>query len=399
MNKVLSVVMVIAVLLGVVGCSATPAAPAAPTAAPAAPAATEAPAAPAATEAPAAPAATEVPAAPAEDPVKGKTIGFINAGPDDYYAQFGDALKAIAKAEGMNVVELNSDYKPEKELANVQDLVARGVDAIAVITAGAAGSAASIKAASDANVPIFFIAGKPELMEGTDLTGHVTDNFVILGYQLGQWVAKNHPGTKCVQIPGFLGQGTAEGQIVGFNLGLTEGGNEECKVLKSSEWQSDKAIPIAQDLIASGEEFDVIFGANGETVRGILQVFNELGVKDKVVVSINGKEEEWEWLKDGREAATVPNPPSLNADLAVQQIMRHFKGEAFEQYLQIKPFAVITKDNVGEAVPWNVENYLKGRAANTFKWDLGYYEEQYKANQQMFTDFDAKLAEYMKTQQ
>lgn len=388
MNKALSIVLVTAVLLGVVGCSAP-----APTAAPAAPAAPAA-----ATQAPAA-APTAAPAAPAADPVKGKTIGFINAGPDDYYAQFGDALKAIAAAEGMNVVELNSDYKPEKELANVQDLVARGVDAIAVITAGAAGSAASIKAAYDAKVPIFFIAGKPELMEGTDVTGHVTDNFVILGYQLGQWVAENYPKTKCVQIPGFLGQGTAEGQIVGFNLGLTEGGNEECKVLKSSEWQSDKAIPIAQDLIASGEEFDVIFGANGETVRGILQVFDELGVKDKVVVSINGKEEEWEWLKDGREMASVPNPPSLNADLAVQQIMRHFRGEPFVQYLQIKPFAVITKENVGEAVPWNTQNYLAGRATNSFKWQLSYYEEQFKANEQMFIDFDAKLAEYMKTQQ
>lgn len=387
MNKVVSLVLVVAVLLGVVGCSApAPAAPAAATQAPAAPAA--------ATEAPAAAATT----APAADPVKGKTIGFINAGPDDYYAQFGDALKAIAAAEGMSVVELNSDYKPEKELANVQDLIARGVDAIAVITAGAAGSAASIKAAYDAKVPIFFIAGKPELAAGTDLTGHVTDNFVILGYQLGQWVAKNYPKTKCVQIPGFLGQGTAEGQIVGFNLGLTEGGNEECKVLKSSEWQSDKAIPIAQDLIASGEEFDVIFGANGETVRGILQVFDELGVKDKVVVSINGKEEEWEWLKEGKEMASVPNPPSLNADLAVQQIMRHFRGEPFVQYLQIKPFAVITKDNVAAAIPWKIDNYMKGRAANAFKYDLAYYEEQYKANEKMFSDFDAKLAEYMKTQ-
>ena len=158
----------------------------------------------------------------AADPVKGKTIGFINAGPDDYYAQFGKTLKAVAETYGMNVVEVNSDYKPEKELANVQDLAAKGVDAIAVITAGAAGSAASIKAANDAKVPIFFIAGKPELQPGTDLTGHVTDNFVILGYQLGQWVAKNYPNAKCVEIPGFLGQGPAEGQIVGFQMALDE---------------------------------------------------------------------------------------------------------------------------------------------------------------------------------
>src|SRR5208337_3751145 len=78
---------------------------------------------------------------------KGKTIGFVNAGPDDYYAQFGKSLVAVAKSYGMNVVEVNSNYKPEKELANVQDLIAKGVDAIAVITAGAAGSAKSIKAA------------------------------------------------------------------------------------------------------------------------------------------------------------------------------------------------------------------------------------------------------------
>lgn len=381
MNKVLAIVLVVVMAVVASACGGAPTA--APTAAPAAPAAQQ-------------PAAQPAAAKPAADPVKGKTIGFINAGPDDYYAQFGKTLKAVAESYGMKVIEVNSDYKPEKELANVQDLVAKGVDAIAVITAGAAGSAASIKAAYDHKVPIFFIAGKPEVQAGSDLTGHVTDNFVILGYQLGQWVAKNHPNAKCVEIPGFLGQGPAEGQIVGFQMALDEAKQAECKLLKSSEWQSDKAIPITQDLIASGTPFDVIFGANGETVRGILQVFGELNVKNKVVVSVNGKEEEWQWLKDGKEMATVPNPPSLNADLCVQQIVRYFKGQKFEKYLQIKPFAVVTKDNVGQAIPWDTENYMKGRATNSFKYDLAYYEEQYVANKDTFAKFDAKLNEYMK---
>ena len=148
MNKLITLVLLVAVVLS--ACAA----PAAPTAAPAA------------TTAPAATAAPAATTAPAADPVKGKTIGFINAGPDDYYAQFGKTLKAVAETYGMNVIEVNSDYKPEKELANVQDLAAKGVDAIAVITAGAAGSAASIKAANDANIPIFFIAGKPDLRPG-----------------------------------------------------------------------------------------------------------------------------------------------------------------------------------------------------------------------------------------
>jgi ribose transport system substrate-binding protein len=329
------------------------------------------------------------------DPVKGKKIGFINAGPDDYYAQFGKTLKAVAGTYGMDVTEVNSDYKPEKELANVQDMVSKGVDAIAVITAGAAGSAASIKAANDAKVPIFFIAGKPDLQPGTELTGHVTDNFVIMGYKIGQWVAKNYPKAKCVNIPGFLGQGPAEGEIVGFQLALDEAKMGTAPLLKSAEWQRTLAIPITQDLVASGRPFDVVFAANEETAAGVIQVFEEQNVKGKIIVSNNGKEDAWQWMKDGKMLATVPNPPSLNADLCIQQMVRYFKGEKFEKYLQIMPFDVLTKDNLDKAIPWNTENYIKGRASKQFTWDLAYYEDNYVKNKQMFDDFDAKVKAYM----
>ena len=326
----------------------------------------------------------------------GVKIGFVNAGPDDYYAQFGNTFKAIAEAYGMDVTELNSDYKPEKELANVQDLIAKGVEAIAVITAGAAGSATTIEAANEAGVPIFFIAGMPEMTGGASLTGHVTDNFVIMGYQIGKWVAENYPGSKGVFIPGFLGQGPAEGEIVGTELALAENNMPELFFTKSSEWQRTLAIPITQDLVASGREFDVIYACNEETAAGVIQVFEEQNVKGKIIVSFNGKEEGWAWLKSGQMVATSPNPPSLNADLCVQQIVRHLRGEAFLQYLQIMPWDVLTKENLDQAIPWITNDYLEGRAANNFQWSLEYYETQYSENKEMFVEFDEKFWEYMK---
>jgi ribose transport system substrate-binding protein len=331
----------------------------------------------------------------AQGDLTGVKIGFVNAGPDDYYAQFGNTFKAIAKTYGIEVTELNSDYKPEKELANVQDLIAKGVEAIAVITAGAAGSATTIEAANAAKVPIFFIAGRPETKAGTSLTGHVTDNFVIMGYQIGKWVAKNYPGSKGVFIPGFLGQGPAEGEIVGTELALAENKMPKLFFTKSSEWQRTLAIPIAQDLIASGREFDILYACNEETAAGVIQVFEENNIKDKIIVSFNGKEEGWVWLKSGKMAATSPNPPSLNADLCVQQIVRHLTGKSFVQYLQIMPWDVLTKENLSQAIPWITKDYLAGRAANKFKWSLEYYETQYNKNKKMFEDFDKKFLEYM----
>jgi len=324
-----------------------------------------------------------------------KTVGFINAGPDDYYAQFGDAFKAIAGLYGMKVIEVNSDYNPDKELANVQDMIAKNVDAIAVITAAAAGSAASISAAQEAGVPIFFIAGKPELDSGTDLTGHVTDNFVMMGYMIGQWVAEKYPDAVCVNMPGFLGQGPAEGEIVGFQMALTEAGMGEATILQSGEWQRTIAIPVAQDLIASGRDFDVIFAANEESAFGVIDVFEELGVEGKVVVSNNGKDDAWPYLIDGSIAATVPNPPSLNADLCIQQMLRYFNGEDFIQYLQIKPPFVLTADNLDQAIPWTVSDYLKKREANEFMWKLSDYEKNYLKNKDQFAMFDQKVAEYL----
>jgi ribose transport system substrate-binding protein len=325
----------------------------------------------------------------------GKTIGFVNAGPDDYYAQFGKTLTAVAKSYGMKVVEVNSDYKPEKELANVQDLIAKGVDAIAVITAGAAGSSKSIKAANDAKVPIFFIAGLPDLPPGGSFAGHVTDNFVIMGYRIGQWVAKNYPKAKCAEIPGFLGQGPAEGELVGFQLALDEANMGKAILLKSADWQRTKAIPVTEDLLASGKPWDVMFAANEETAAGVIQVLKEQNVTGKVIVSNNGKEEAWQWMKDGVMAATVPNPPSLNADLCIQQIVRYLNGQKFIADLQITPWDVLTKANVDKAIPWDTATYMKGRASNKFEWHLDYYEKLYGQNKKMFDDFDAKLKAYM----
>ena len=232
---------------------------------------------------------------------------------------------------------------------------------------------------------------------GTDLQGHVTDNFVMMGYLVGQWVAENYPDAQCVNIPGFLGQGPAEGEIVGFDMALEEAGMAPAIMTKSSEWQRTLAIPIAQDLIASGTEFDVVFCCNEETYFGVKQVFDELGVTDKVLVSNNGKDDAWPDLISGALAATVPNPPSLNADLCIQQIIAYLSGEDFVQYLQIKPPFVLTGDNVGEAIPWTVSDYLAGRANNTFQWKLSDYEAAYETNKADFERFDQAVADYLAT--
>ena len=358
-----------------------------------------------------APEGTPSPAPVDEPPVDGdvdlstKKLAFINAGPDDYYAAFGNAFKAVASTYGMETIEVNSEYSAEQEVANVQDMISAGVDAIAVISANAAGSATAIEVANQANIPIFYVGGRPELHEGSSLQGHVTDSFVMMGYMAGQWVAENYPGAKCVTIPGQLGQRMAEGEVVGFAMALEEAGMPELKVLASGGWQRELTIPIMEALIDSGEEFDVVFGANDETCFGIIQVLQERNIPIKqypddgkegiVVVSNNGKDTGWEAMQEGTLAISVPNPPSLSADLCVQQIVSYFLGQPYEVNIQITPALVLDATNYHQGISWKLDRYMEQRANNDFPWELSYYEASYRTNKEKYAAFDAAVDEYM----
>lgn len=351
------------------------------------------------------------PEASTEDagPLAGKKLAFINAGPDDYYAAFGNAFVAVAKSYGCtDITEVNSEYKAEKELANVQDMISAGCDAIAVISANAAGSAAAIAEANAAGVPIFYCGGRPELQEGSSIQGHVTDSFIQMGYLAGEWVAENYPEAKCVTIPGQLGQRMAEGEVVGFKMALQEAGMEELKVLASGGWQKELTIPIMEALIDSGEEFDVVFAANDETAFGVIQVLKERGITIKqypddgkegvVVVSNNGKDTGWDAMVAGDLAISVPNPPSLTADLCVQQMVAYFGGTAYEPYIQISPSIILDATNTDKGISWDLDTYMQQRVGNVFTWALADYEASYMAIKDKLEEFDKLVDEYMAAQ-
>ena len=305
-----------------------------------------------------------------------KRVAFINAGPDDYYKQFGDAFAAIGESYGWEVTEINSEYRPDKELSNVQDMINAGMDAIAVITVQMEAAGEATLLANEAGVPIFFVAGTPDESKGAKPDGHVTDNFLYMGWLVGMFVGNNYPEEQtCYTIEGFLGQGTAEAQTEGFRRGLEESSGAELVSLGSGEWQRTLAIPIMADLITSGKEWRVVYGANDEMTDGILTAMQEANIDaaEKVIVSSNGKELSWPWLRDGIVQAVSPNPPSLNADLCVQQIVAYFEGREYPTKIRIYAPEELRSDNLDSAIPWHVPDYVAGRNAGNFPYQLDYY--------------------------
>lgn len=316
--------------------------------------------------------------------LKGKKIGFLLAGPDDWYKKCVDTFTLLGKDLDWEVATLASDYKPDVELANVQDLVTKGVDAIVCITANVDNAGNTAKVANDAKIPIFFVGGLPVETASNagkfHYEGYSCDDYYGMGYVVGEYVADHNPGTKVVTLDGQYGMGAAELHAEGFQQALDDK-NSGIKAVSigTGGWARDQAIKVTGDLIASGRAFDVIFVMNEEMCAGTLQVFKEANIKDKGVVTCNAKEECWDWIKQGLVEATCPNPPTLNADLAFQQVVKYFKGEPFENTLKIyHTGGMLSKENIDQAMPWIPENYLAAKKAGKFNSDLSLYEQKQK---------------------
>ena len=52
---------------------------------------------------------------------------------------------------------------------------------------------------------------------------------------------------------------------------------------------------------------------------------------------------------------------------------RCFNNEEYKKVVRIIGSEILTKDNADTAIPWNLENYFKGRAAGDFRYELDYF--------------------------
>ncbi|MCP4381923.1 MAG: sugar ABC transporter substrate-binding protein [Hyphomicrobiales bacterium] len=298
-------------------------------------------------------------------------IGFVLAGPDVFYATGAEVFETLAEQNGHRVSFANSEYSPSKELANVEDFIARGVDVIVLLSANAEAGTQAAQRAKDAGIPIFFQSALPT-PEGYQIPdGIVSGNWIAMGKTVGLYVGENYPGENVALIEGFYGQGTTELIRKGFEEGVAEsGGGNEVVLNASGNWNRKDGLAVAQDFIASQKDFKVIYAMNEEMMAGTIQAIEEAGKQGEYALfSDNGKEIGWQWMKDGVMEGTVANPPTLEGDIIFQMVQAHLDGKDYPRHVyNTQPW--LTADNLDGAIPWDVEDYFARKASGEIVIDL-----------------------------
>jgi len=238
-------------------------------------------------------------------------IGFASQGPTNSWATvYDEALKARAAELNVELVYVSADGKEDKQVNDLNDLLAQGVDAVVVAPMGPA-IAAPVKRLTDAKVPVIACAG--ELPEATATV--VRDNR-LNGAMYAEWIAQkiNRKGN-IIMLSGILATQTAVNRKDAALEVFAK--YPDIKILDSGEtnWSPTEAKTLMEQLLTKhGDSIDAIWSDSGINDVGVIPVYVEAGKKIPPMTGepLNG------FLKLAKEHnvdfLAVGYPPTMSVD-------------------------------------------------------------------------------------
>lgn len=279
-------------------------------------------------------------------------LAYIRPTNEPYYKYGFDGAVMIGQAMGVEVVGYMSDQKADRELASIEDAITQKVDGIVLFSVSAQGLVAGVNKAYEAKIPIFMLFGYNE--EVLDkMVGTVQVDCKVSGSIMGNWVAENVPEGEVACIMGLPGRGDAECYRDAFIAEVEK--NSKLKMVASvpGDWNRQKAFSQMQNLITSYPDLKAVFVQNEDMALGAIKALEEAGKAGQVaIVSQNGAPYGLESIAAGGIKATAAWSPSQEAQLAVRMLVENIREKKTSPKLTLTPMKVITKQNVGDAAPW-----------------------------------------------
>lgn len=275
------------------------------------------------------------------------------AGTPWFEAQVKSAQQTAEKL-GMEIIILDAQNKPEKQVADLEDLVSRGVDAIVIDACHPTAVARGIEAANKAGIPVIAVDSAMDTSVGEVVTLITSDNYSI-GYGAGREVAKawNKKDARIVIMSGNPGDVEGWQRRTGFLSGFSEYLYEKFGAAKldvlaqryAGDWDPDKAMSQMQDLLVKfPNQIDVLFSEGDAMALGCLQAAKAANAKF-LVGSIDGQKEAIEALMQGEITAIGVNSAVETGKAGIEYALKKLKGETVPSRIYL-PSPVITKDNV-----------------------------------------------------
>ena len=266
-----------------------------------------------------------------------------------------ESMEEEAAARGYDYMMTNAEYDTEKQVADVEDLLAQDVDFLFIAPIDMDAIVPALSAAKEAGVPVILLDREATGTWGEDWLTTIIADYVQQGEMCGQWLVDNmgDEEVKIVEITGVVGGSDVRDRAQGIRNIVDQHDNMSIVATQTGEWSRSTAQEVMENIIQStGGDFNVVYCHNDEMALGAVLALKAAGMNpgtDVKVIAIDGQAEAVEAIIAGEMNAIATCSPRFGK-AAFDALEKYLAGETFEQYI-INTETLITIDNAEEQLP------------------------------------------------
>ena len=247
-----------------------------------------------------------------------------------FFVTLKEGAEAKAKELGHDLIVLDSQDNPAKELGNVEDLLVKGVDVLLINPTDSDAVVSSVKAANRSKIPVVTL---DRAANGGNVVSHVASDNVLGGEMAGNFIVEKLGGKgKVVELEGIPGTTAARDRGTGFNKAAA--GKLEVVAKQVADFDRTKGLNVMENILQAQPEIQAVFAHNDEMALGALKAIEASG-RDIFVVGFDATDDAVAAVKEGKLAATVAQKPAEIGAIGVEVADKIVKKQAVEKNVPV----------------------------------------------------------------
>lgn len=247
-----------------------------------------------------------------------------------FFVTLKEGAEAKAKELEHDLIVLDSQDNPAKELGNVEDLLVKGVDVLLINPTDSDAVVSSVKAANRNKIPVVTL---DRAANGGDVVSHVASDNVLGGEMAGNFIVEKLGGKgKVVELEGIPGTTAARDRGTGFNKAVN--GKLEVVAKQAADFDRTKGLNVMENILQAQPEIQAVFAHNDEMALGALKAIEASG-RDIFVVGFDATDDAVAAVKEGKLAATVAQKPAEIGAIGVEVADKIVKKQAVEKNVPV----------------------------------------------------------------
>lgn len=289
----------------------------------------------------------------------GKKIGYctpsLNA---PYYQALLQSIQATTEKNGMIFLSADGQDDINKQVAAVEDLITKGVDALLLNPKDPDALVGVTKVAKAAGIPVFIIDSS--INPSADYVTTIQSNNLANGALAGEWLVKKMGNTKMniALLSGNAGNPVGRTRKQGLLQGITEEQlrtqgkiDLNVKTQAYTEWSYAGGLKAMEDILVAHPDINVVITESDVCVLGAIKAIAQAGKTDDILIvaGADGQKEAVKYIMDTDfYGCTAMNSPVQIGKNAVQYAIQYMNGKRDFAKTSFTAPLLITKENAAK---------------------------------------------------